>query len=217
MTIANVPILKGNLDAAREQITARRGLTGRWYKAEEVDELLDGVAGRLAAVMGELERVRRAYARLADVDHARRHGSLPSGMPTETVDPDEVEWRIREQEAVDRMLDDAARQAAAIINDARHQYLVTAERAGDGGSPDGSANDGNARADRAEARADRAEARLREVGTFLEEWTRYLLDRDAVERRAAAQRADDLVNARNAASALLAEFTRIPGQHRDAT
>jgi cell division septum initiation protein DivIVA len=221
VTISNGSVLRpGNLSAAREHITARRGLTGRWYKAEEVDELLDGLTGRLALVMGELERVRRAYGRLADIDHARRHGALPSGMPIEAIDQDQVEWRIREQEAVDRMLDDATRQAAAIIADARQQYLVTAERAGSsahdnhdhnhndygnddyGGGPDHYGD---------RARAERAEARLNEVGLFLEQWTRFLIERDATHRRAAAQHTDDLANARKAASGLLADFTRMPG------
>lgn len=205
MTVTNGPALRpANLAAARESMTARRGLTGRWYKAEEVDELLDGLTGRLAIVMGELERVRRAYGRLADIDHARRHGALPSGMPTEPVDPDQVEWRIREQEAVDRMLDDAARQAADIIADARHQYLVTAEQAS---TP--AVHSPEYYADR--ARAERAEARLAEVGGFLEQWTRFLIERDAGYRRAAAAHTDDLANARKAASALLAEFSGGPG------
>lgn len=168
--------------AARSQLAEHRGLTGRWYRAEAVDRLLDAVTARLAAVMTDLERMRRLNRRLMEIDHRRRFGTLPSGMAAEEITEEAIQRRIEEQEAVDKMLDAAAEQAAAIVREAREHYLSLV------GAPGVTAPQPSEET----ARAERAEAKLREVAAALERWSAFLLERDAADWHLASQRRAEL-------------------------
>lgn len=187
--------------AARSQLAEHRGLTGRWYRAEAVDRLLDAVTARLAAVMADLERTRRLNQRLMDIDHRRRFGTLPSGVAAEVLTEEAVQRRIEEQETIDTMLDAAAEQAAAIVREAREHYLSVVASAGV--APP--------RPSEEIARAERAEARLREVAAALERWSAFLLERDAAEWHLASQRRAEL----RAAYAAVATLANDDAHHRD--
>jgi cell division septum initiation protein DivIVA len=179
---------------ARDHLPTRRGLSRRrWYQADSVDQLLNSLEEQLTAVTSDRARLAAEVNRLADLDLARRHGVLPTALPVQPVDRDQVRRLIRSQEAVDQLLDDASNQAAAIIDEARHHYLtMEQERSASG--------------EGWRQRAERAEALVAKNAALIAGWAGYLTQALNRDREAAASRTRELGDAHAAALALLAEL-----------
>lgn len=166
------------IDERLSRMPVRRGLTGaRFYRVDDVEQLLNHLKDRFEAIISDRDRVQRLNDRLADQEQRRRFGSLPSALPIEQIDPVMIAQGIRVQEHADQTIAAARAEANRILAAARQTHLRSEAEVGT-----------DAELDELRERLVAAEQEAAQLRQVLESWRAYWAraaedDRDRFQQR----------------------------------